>query len=274
MRKGIQYSILDSRSSMIIAFDLDGTLLRSDKTISERTDRALDTVQRRGHRVVVATARPPRTTEELLGNRLPQAPRIYYTGALVVVDGNRIHDRTIPVATAQHILTTLATRAPVGAPISYEIDDHLYANQPLTPYHGMPLEHTVVDLAAPLDGSPVKIILDLTRIDDPKPILAGLPDEVRCVVADGVIAMIMARDVNKAAGIGIVLDVWAESFDNVIAIGDDLSDRDMIERAAVGIAMENGHEEIKAVADRIALANDDDGVAIILEQMIEEGLLA
>ena len=259
---------------MILALDLDGTLLRSDKTISAQTDRALSEVQRRGHRIIIATARPPRTTEQLLGNRLPDAPRVYYTGALVTINGEQVHHQTIPIATAQSIINTLATRAPDSAPISYEIDDHLYANQPLAPYHGMPLVHSLVDLSNPLDRSPVKIIVDLTQIANPEAILADLPNDVKCVVADGVIAMIMSQNVSKATGVGIVLDRWSATFDQVIAIGDDLSDLDMIERAAIGIAMANGHEKIKAIADRMAPSNDEDGVATILDQMIDEGLLA
>jgi len=259
---------------MILALDLDGTLLRTDKTISSRTDRALEEVLSRGHRAIVATARPPRTTEQLLGHRLPGAPRVYYSGALVRIEDGYPHNRTIPIEIARDIIDTFDDRAPAGSPISYEMDDHLYANQRLAPYNGMPDAHTVVDLAEPLPGPPVKIILDLSRIDDPGPILADLPDDVRCVIADGVIAMIMHRDVSKAHGIGIVLDHWKEPFDRVIAIGDDLSDREMIQSAGVGVAMDNGHDDIKAISDRTAPPNDRDGVAVILEQMIDEGVLA
>ena len=259
---------------MIIALDLDGTLLRSDKTVSTRTDLALEKVQKHGHRFIIATARPPRTADQLVGSRLPDAPRVYYSGAMVRIGSEQVYNQTIPIAAAQSILRTLASIAPTDTPISYEIDDHLYANQPLTAYHGMPQVHSLVDLLAPLERPPVKIIIDLTHIDDPEPLLAELPNDVKCVVADGVIAMIMSHKVSKAAGIGIVLDRWSTAFDQVAAIGDDLSDQDMIEQAAIGIAMENGHEKIKAIADRIAPGNDEDGVAIILEQMIEEGLLA
>lgn len=259
---------------MIIALDLDGTLLRTDKSISQRSDQALDEVQQRGHRIIIATARPPRTTEQLLGSRLPDSPRVYYSGAWVTINGTRVHDQTIPIPIARSILDTLSSCTPDGTPISFEVEDHLYTNRRLEPYHGMPLIHTVVDLEAPLDRPPVKIICNLTHIDDPDSILADLPDDVRCVVADGVIAMIMAQDVSKAAGIDIVLNHWGETFAHVIAIGDDLSDKDMIEQAAIGIAMENGHDTIRSIADRIAPGNDEDGVAIIIEQMVEEGLLA
>ena len=258
---------------MILALDLDGTLLRTDKTISERTGRALDEVQSRGHRIIIATARPPRSTEQLLGERVPEAPRVYYSGSLVTLHGKRIRDRTIPIPDAQAILSTFASSVPEGVPIYYEIDDRLYANQPLDPGPGV-TAHDIVDLTAPLRRAPVKIVLDITRIDDPYPILDNLPESVRYVIADGVIAMITCSDVNKASGIEVILEHWGESFDQVIAIGDDLSDLDMIERAAIGIAMINGHDKIKAIADRIAPSNDEDGVAFLVEQMIEEGLLA
>lgn len=258
---------------MILALDLDGTLLRTDKTISPRTDRALDDVQRRGHRIVVATARPPRTTEQLLDGRVSKAPRVYYTGAIVAIDNKRVHYRTIDCSVAQSILNLLNALTPNGTPIFYEIDDHLFTNRRMAPHQGIPVDQTVVDLDLPLTGSPVKIVVDLRQLSDTS-FLAELPSSVRHVVADGAIAMIMPHDVSKAAGVSVVLDRWSATFDHVIAIGDDLSDMDLIEQASLGVAMDNGHPDVKAMADRIAPTNDDDGVAMMLEQLIEEGLLA
>jgi hydroxymethylpyrimidine pyrophosphatase-like HAD family hydrolase len=55
----------------------------------------------------------------------------------------------------------------------------------------------------------------------------------------------------------------------VIAIGDGANDLEMIAAAGLGIAMENGDDEVKAVADRMAPHHNRDGVAIILEEIFQ-----
>ena len=57
-----------------------------------------------------------------------------------------------------------------------------------------------------------------------------------------------------------------------MAFGDALNDMDMIRYAGVGVAMGNGHPSLKEAADRVALTNDEDGVAAVIEEYLKNCL--
>lgn len=62
---------------------------------------------------------------------------------------------------------------------------------------------------------------------------------------------------------------WEISHDRICAIGDDVNDIVMIRAAGLGIAMENGREELKSIADRIAPPNDKDGLAVVIDSLLD-----
>ena len=61
------------------------------------------------------------------------------------------------------------------------------------------------------------------------------------------------------------------SLANCISFGDGLNDLTMVESAGVGVAMANAAPEVKAAATRVAPSNDEDGVAVVLEKLLDQG---
>lgn len=78
------------------------------------------------------------------------------------------------------------------------------------------------------------------------------------------------KNVNKANGLKIVTERLGIRFDNVIAIGDSLNDKTMLEAAQIGVAMDNAIPEIKELADVITDSNQNDGVAKVINHVIKE----
>lgn len=250
-----------------IALDLDETLLQTDKSVSDRTRAALETAQTRGLTPIIATARPPRKVVELLGDYLSDVPRIYYSGSLAYIGSDCIHRLTIPLEAAMATLDQLIDNAP-NTKVSIEIDDRFYCTHP----HGNALPGDVLDPRTVLDrGEPVKIMCDMKAPDLPDDILEGLPNQVRYVLSDGGnLAQIMQADVSKADGVRRIVEALGGTLDEVIAFGDDTNDIEMIRDAEIGIAMANAVEPVKAVADRVTASHDEDGVAIVLEELLEK----
>lgn len=81
-------------------------------------------------------------------------------------------------------------------------------------------------------------------------------------------ADISSRDTNKWSAIERLANQLGISNDEIIAIGDNINDIEMIRNAGLGIAMENGSPNVREFADEIAPSNDDDGVAKIIEKYI------
>lgn len=82
--------------------------------------------------------------------------------------------------------------------------------------------------------------------------------------------MISAQDVDKVQGIKKIATQLGIAQEEILAIGDDLNDLEMIKYAGLGIAMENGRSELKAIADRIAPCCAEDGFAKVLEEIYAE----
>ncbi len=75
----------------------------------------------------------------------------------------------------------------------------------------------------------------------------------------------------KSEGVNILCDHYGITQEQVIAMGDQMNDIDMIINAGLGVAMDNAHEKIKANANYITKSNDEDGVAYALEKFILKG---
>ena len=259
---------LDFAHIRYLAIDLDGTLLRTDKSISPRARNAIQQAEARGLQPIIATARPPRTAESFLKDFLTDAPRIYYSGARIHVNGNLIRNRTIPIQTALSIIETFEDATP-DARISLEIDDRLYANY----RHHLANPEDVLDLRRILDREPINIMLNMTTPDLPKGILDLLPNDVRCVVSDaGTLAQIMNTDVSKSAAVERIVAERGGAMSQVLAFGDDTNDIDLIKNAGIGVALSNAVDLVKDVADHITVSNDEDGVAVVIETLLETGL--
>jgi len=253
---------LDTTIIRYIALDLDGTLLRTDKTISTRSRSAIQSAMEKGYKPIVATARPPRGASALLNGYLDDVPHIYYSGSLIIVGNDRILNQTIPSEAALEIVNHFLEHAP-DTTISVEIDDRFYSTHP----HEHALPDDVIDVRDVLDREPIKIMLDMSG-DLLPDILSHLPKEVRHVVSDaGTLAQISHADISKSDAIRRVVEAQGSDLSAVIAFGDDTNDVEMIRDAGIGVAMANAVDSIKSVADHITLSNDKDGVAITLEEL-------
>lgn len=78
------------------------------------------------------------------------------------------------------------------------------------------------------------------------------------------------ESVNKANGLKLVCERLGITFDNVVAIGDNLNDKSMLEAAQIGVAMNNAIPEIKEIADFITTSNESDGVANVINHVLKE----
>ena len=137
----------------VIAVDLDGTLLRSDGQVSERTLKALEECIRQGMRVVVATGRRLASSRRSLPPLLRDGPAVYLNGAQVILDGACIHSQRIPVQDSLQVANHIETHYP-DCILYADVGDRLYVNRP-TDYP----EASSVPICEVLDG-PWKMVVN------------------------------------------------------------------------------------------------------------------
>ena len=267
-----------------VALDLDGTTLRTGSVLSAYTREVLEAVIARGVRVVVASGRP----YHALPREVLEIPGVEYAvcsnGATVwhVPTGACIRRVTLPPEAAGQVMEALAREN-----IRYECyiggrpyADAAYVADPVAcgaPPRAIPYVQStrqpVDDIAGflrshagELEGLDV-ILADPSRKPALWERLTGLRDDLYITFAAPHLLEIAHRDAGKRAGLEAVLAGMGIAGVQTAAFGDADNDIDMLEWAGLGVAMANATEGAKRAADRVALSNDEDGVARVLAEI-------
>lgn len=260
-----------------VATDLDGTLVRSDGTISARTAAALAAVEDAGIAVVLVTGRPPRWMH-------PVAEATQHRGLAVCANGALIYDlhaervvETFPLGVEAAADVVAALRAAIaGVAFGVERGEEGFGHEPAyEPRYTMP-DGVVI---APMDellaaGPPVKILVrhSSLHVDE---LLAAARDAVGVDVAtithsnlNDRLLEISAAGVSKASTLAKLCAERGIAAQEVVAFGDMPNDLPMLEWAGRSYAVANAHPEVLAAADSVTASNDEDGVAVVLESIL------
>lgn len=246
-----------------VIVDLDRTLLRTDKTVSEYTQRMLRDVQEAGAELFVATARPERAITEyrdLLGFTSVTT----LNGARTITPGNVI-ENVISTESAFDILRRLNMIE--GITISAEAENGLFSNMDIPIW-----QPVVTDRIGELPGTQriYKLLASHPGIP-PEELTVEMPEDVYCTVADRKLVQYMGSTATKWNGILQMLSVAGIPAEQAIYFGDDMDDIEPLRLCGLGVAVANALEPVKAAADDIALSNDEDGVAKYLEKLLRDG---
>lgn len=242
-----------------IITDLDRTLLRTDKTVSEYTHTILKKCHERGILLMAATARPERTV-------LTYQKQIGFE-AITTLNGARI---ILPHETIENgILTSSAERIikkVIEIPdvvLSLETGNGLFSNTDLpewsvTAFDGFP--------ALPTESIIYKILLSAKESNIQKEISMALTSDTYMTVAEGKLIQIMSTEATKWNGIKAMLEAAGVKQDEAVYFGDDNDDIEPIMKCGVGVAVSNGIDKVLDAADFITETNDMDGVARYIEK--------
>lgn len=249
----------------ILALDLDDTLLRSDKSLAPTTRGLLAEWRNRGNRIVIATGRPPRSTGESLPDELWDVPWICYNGAEIRLNGELVFSDLLQADDARLIVGSLQAALPESA-VGLEIGDVLYMNR----HWERPYPYEVADLMATAVAPVAKILFFHEDLDALDGLFSGLPPSAQVMISHKYrLVQVMSRTADKAHALRHLVSGWDMEMREVMAIGDDVNDVKMISESGVGVAVENAVEEVKAVANRITLSNDEGGVDLVLQELLE-----
>ena len=269
----------------LILLDLDGTLLRSDKTLSEENLRALEETAALGIEIVPASGR--------ICSVMPEAVRAlpfvrYAVGAngaevYDMQEQQLLHRADIPLSLAQRVYDYLDT-----LPVIYDcyldgvgyIDNAHFAR--LDEFITDPVVNRMVrSLRTPVESfrdfitardHPLQKIQmyfkDLDRRDRERAKLNSLFPELTATSSLYNNIEMNIQSATKGAALRFLCRHLGLRREEVMAFGDMGNDLSMIQAAGLGVAMGNAHPQLLAAADYVTDTNDNDGVAKALEKLI------
>jgi Cof subfamily protein (haloacid dehalogenase superfamily) len=262
----------------LVATDLDGTIVRTDGSISARTVAALAAVERAGAEVVFVTGRPPRWLADV-------AEATGHRGLAICANGAIVYDlhaervlATNPVAMEAGLEVVRRLRAALpGA--SFAIESAAgFAHEPgYRPRWDATVEARVDDIERLWDGDVVKLLIrhenhlgdDL--LAKAREIVGDLAELTHSNSRDSLVE-VSASGVSKASTLATVAEQRGLSAADVLAFGDMPNDLPMLAWAGTAYAMGNAHPEVLAAVDRRTASNDEDGVARVLELLFGDAV--
>jgi Cof subfamily protein (haloacid dehalogenase superfamily) len=264
----------------LIATDLDGTLLRSDKTISRRTVAALRGAADAGIQLVAATGRQPGGIPiELVTCGFAHLLGANGAICLDLCAGEILFEELLPAATLAEIAAMVRTRMP-GARLSAARDHGLhYLVEPgyldlIEPNEKVPASYLKV-------GSFEEVVSEPTlKVSVRHPELSA--DQMMAILADSGLTGFQATTsgapfleiggagVNKASGLIRLCALLGIASSETLAAGDARNDLEMLTWAGRGVAMANASAQVKAIADQVTASNNDDGLAQVIETVLNE----
>lgn len=262
----------------LIASDLDGTLLRSDReTVSARTRAALERASDAGIAIVLVSARGPGSVTAIADGLSIGGLAICSNGAIVydLATGETIRHRPLASEVAAAMIRKLREWLP-DVCFAAETEDVIACEPSFKgAWDGWELpDDTVYGDALELVATPVTKLIarDAGRsIEELAAAAREVAGEAAAVSVSGEwVIEILAAGVNKAAALEELTNILGVKAEEVVAFGDYPNDLPMLAWAGRSIAPANAHPEVLTSVDDITASNDDDGVAIAIEELLAQ----
>ena len=271
----------------LLALDIDGTLLDSDKDVSARTRAAIAAAREQGVQLVLVTGRrypAARRVAEALGGAVPL---VLHNGALIVEAGSVLRCHPLSRAAAANAVQ-LGRRHGADAVVhAGQRGEGRLLFERVSP--GNPLLADYLDRSGADVLRVADLLTELQSNEDPMQVMfAGAAEAMEALLAPlghalgdearlerttypryGVaIIDVLHPEVGKAGALAFLQERWGFAAGETLAIGDNWNDREMLERAGLGLVMGNADPALRALGLPVLPSNDEDGVAVALETYV------
>ena len=252
------------RHVKMIVTDLDDTLLRKDKTISEYTLSVFDRCKRAGIITAVATGRLEVEAKRFVDILQPDIV-ISNDGALARYKGRIVYKTELDADTTNRLIAAFLNQEG-NTDIIVSAEETCYWNsmnisespdRPGAEYN---------DFSVPLDRSVIKIVAEIPKRDTALSIIEQFP-QCRVIPYWRINRYsYLSKGTSKMNSIQVTADLLGIDLADVASFGDDFNDMEMIKECGIWIAVANSIEQVLLTADHTAKSNDEDGVAAFIEE--------
>ncbi len=270
-------------SFRLVVLDMDGTLLTDKKTITPRTKIAIQKALQRGVKVVLATARPFCSARPFAEDLGLNTPLVCYNGALVrnMPDGELASQTPIPTAISAEMARFCQQRGlymKVFGDDIFHVQTETEETLRYSPRYGVPYK-AVGNMPEFIENrglEPYSFVVHGHPEEIP-----GLKQEMEVLWSGEIIGdcpnehaiHFTSSRTSKLEVVRNLAERWDISPEETLAIGNGGNDLGVILWAGLGIAVANSPDDLLAKADRVTASNNDEGVALALEEhLLLEGV--
>ena len=268
----------------LLATDLDGTLLRSDGTVSAHTRAVIGRAAEVGFPVVMVTGRPIRWLPEVAVATGLHGVAVAANGALLydLDRGEIVEARPLTPDTMARVAEVLRDAFPrvrfaaeYGVDFAYEKQyEHEWEIEPAVDNRGSMTPVVTVGVLAEIIARPAVKLLARnpdedtdTFLDDASAVVGGLASVTRSGTSS--LVEIAAPGVTKATGLAAVAASLGVDAADIAAVGDMPNDVTMLRWAGHSFAVGNAHTDAIDAADNMLGTNDEDAVASLLQSILD-----
>ena len=256
------------KHARLLLFDLDGTLLASDKTISAATLAALRACRARGMLIGVSTSRGEKNCMDFLPKLVPDIV-IASGGALVKYRGEAVYTAEFSPAEAAAMIRTAREICGAAVEITIDTPDAHYWNYTVDPLSwDKTWGGSIWTDYSEIPAHPLKICVQAFDAGTAARLKAAFPDCDCARFTGSDWYKFTKKSATKENAVSHLCRALGITPAEITAFGDDYADIGMLALCGTGVAMGNAIPEVKAAADVIIGGNDEDGIAAYLMQTV------
>lgn len=268
------------KQRFLIVFDLDGTLLTSEKVISEKSKEIIKELSELGNIITIASGRPARFVSKRIEELGFECPYICYNGSLIENKKDpsfKVYRRLIKKEIILDFLKHFGEDAFENVMFEDDVDQYYLreTDQYLNFFQREGMNVHLGSVIETLDKDMMSCVLqikDQSRKDEMDAFINSLDSNmgVRWWADSDRFGEIHFFDNNKATSVLKLADYYNITREHIICFGDAMNDVQMIQMAGVSFAMLNADERLKKVATYITpYDNDHDGIYYALKNFFE-----
>ncbi|HBL3715673.1 TPA: HAD family phosphatase [Enterococcus faecium] len=264
----------------LIAIDLDGTTLNQDSMITSKTKKTLKKAINAGHHVSIATGRPFRMSHQFYQQLELTTPMVNFNGALVHIRNQHWDGERETLINREIAFEILSQKKQLNLDFiaaenrdTFFIDSFDFFDEKIFA-SSRPGEKNLLS-PKNLTTNPTSLLVrtdkrfagavsaELTR-------QFGSYVDVRTWGGPTAILEIVSKGIQKAKGVQEIANYLSIDQKDVIAFGDEHNDLELLDYAGWGVAMANGTDQLKGIANDVTpLSNQEDGLAVYLEKLLK-----
>ncbi|PHK49165.1 Cof-type HAD-IIB family hydrolase [Staphylococcus edaphicus] len=263
----------------MIVMDMDDTLMNNENQVSSETASYLIDIQQQGYKVVLASGRP---TEGMLPTAKKLQLDSYHSYVISYNGGKTINVNSETVEESRTV-----SKENFNLIVDYCRKHNLFVLTYKDGYIVYEGEHEYMDIESELTGLPMKRVNDLKEfIQDSVPKVMGVDyvstitelnsqlaghfnEEIDVTTSKPYFLEFMARGVSKGNAVTALCKKLSIALSEVVAFGDSSNDISMLQVVGHAVAMGNGNDNVKAVADEITLSNAENGIPYTLKSLLK-----